>query len=80
MTVDSVQRANALQNLALQEIHSQYQTEKPKDLFEMTLEDLLKELDEASANGTLDELNQQYSSMLLPQLDLIMQQIEGQNG
>ena len=41
MTVDAVHRAERLQAMALANIHAQYQTEKPKDLYAMTLDEFI---------------------------------------
>lgn len=71
MMVDSVQRAEHLQMLALQQIHAQFQTDKPKDLYTMTLEDFMAEREAAEVNGEVEQFNARiraYIEALLPQV------------
>ena len=77
MTVDAVHRAERLQAMALANIHAQYQTEKPKDLYAMTLDEFIAEMEEAQANGTEDEFNVRIRAYIEPLIQQIQQPQQG---
>ena len=66
-TFSAIRRAEQLQALSLEYIHAQYSVpDKAKDVFEMTFEDLNKELEHAYQTNTIDALNEKYSRILMP--------------
>lgn len=68
-TYSAIRRAEQMQLLALQNIHSQFKTSRPKDLYEMTFEDHMEMLEREDR----EELNARYREMLVPLLEQVLQ-------
>lgn len=63
----AIRRAEQMQALTIEYMHNQFNVaDKPKDLFDMTFEEFLKEIDTAHANGKTAELNAKYAQFLMP--------------
>ncbi len=70
----AIRRAEQTQAATLEYLHAQYAvSDKPKDFYEMTFSDFIKEMDAAYIDGTIDQLNTKYAQVLLPLIQQIVQ-------
>jgi len=70
---DSIGRAETMQAMVLDSIHSKFETSSPtEDITSLTWEAFISEREQAFANGTVDELNAKYARLLQPFIEMVM--------
>jgi hypothetical protein len=81
MNFEVIRRAEAMQALTMQHINNEFEVDrKVQDLRDLTYEDFLRDIERGRAGGPkgIEELNTRYSRLLLPLMQQVLQEQQGQ--